>query len=71
MRIKRDDLKPCPFCGRTDTVEMTETQLEQNLVSYRVVCSRFIGGCGASSGSTIAISTTVDQWNSRKGSDSE
>lgn len=55
---KSIELKPCPFCGKTDTAKIMtvaeclclDNPTEWNKTHYGVVCDNIIGGCGASTG---------------------
>lgn len=66
-----DALKPCPFCGKVETVFVgTEEQIE--LLDYKpietvyaICCSKLKGGCGASSGYGETKQEARDAWNRR------
>lgn len=69
-----DKLKPCPFCGKKDTLHIANfRELEEcenfegyNVTPYvAVVCDFNKGGCGASSGYRISSQKAVEVWNQR------
>ena len=68
---------PCPFCGKTKSLEVItgldlmdeEQEFWQHSESYSVVCSAARpggkGGCGAMGGFTDTAVGAVNKWNSR------
>ena len=67
------ELKPCPFCGQTETLEIgtfdelnsVETE-EDGFENYAVCCSANNGGCGASSGYAENKELAICKWNERR-----
>jgi len=70
-----DELLPCPFCGKSDTVEPIEASqlyadmqvsiLNKPQESFAVVCSVWKEGCGASSGFKLTREKAAKLWNRR------
>lgn len=69
------ELKPCPFCGETDTLvainfnemygyEKGEDAYHQD-PRYTIVCSRMRGGCGATGGYKKDAELAIENWNTR------
>jgi len=54
------DIKPCPFCGKSDSVEI-ECDSEQ----FYVICSCYKDGCGASGGYRDTEEDAWEAWNKR------
>lgn len=79
----RKSLKPCPFCGKAGTVEITDAHDLEECENFEdeecpaetggscgfhaVVCSVHKGGCGASSGYAPTEKEAVELWNRRPG----
>ena len=65
----KDKLKPCPFCGGTDTLCINrETDKWENkpwTYQYQVICDWNSGGCGSSSGFYDSMEDARDAWNER------
>lgn len=71
------ELRPCPFCGRADTPEVTDWNdangIDEDDPAYEdgpafvVVCNYRAGGCGAVGGVRDRLSEAVDAWNGRAG----
>ena len=54
------DIKPCPFCGKSDTVE-----IECDSEHIYVFCNTYNDGCGASSGYCNTEEEALELWNKR------
>lgn len=54
------DIKPCPFCGKSDTVE-----IECDSEYIYVFCNTYNDGCGASSGYANTEEEALELWNKR------
>lgn len=65
------DLKPCPFCGKTENLCITrEPNYWDNKLAgyqYQVVCDASCnnGGCGSSCGFKDSITEAKEAWNRR------
>ena len=64
------DLKPCPFCGRTDKLVFYETVQEFDdckIHQYTIYCdaSGDKTGCGASCGYQRTKEEAIEAWNRR------
>jgi len=59
---KKEELKPCPFCGKSSSLTRDEVG-EQTAI----VCDANRGGCGAQSGYTGLKEQPTYRWNMRKG----
>lgn len=57
-----EDLKPCPFCGHTDSLQVSWVHSES---FKQVICSALSDGCGASSGGYESEDEAVKIWNTR------
>ncbi len=55
-------IKPCPFCGREDSVYMLKERDE-----WHVQCDFTWGGCGAGGGWRKTPKEAADAWNKRAG----
>ena len=66
----REKLKPCPFCGKTDTLRITY-DFSNHKTYKQVVCDWNLDGCGASSGwrechdDNDRTKEAVEAWNKR------
>ena len=56
--MKTPDLKPCPFCGRTDHVQIVSHGFER----YSVICLN----CQLQHGQWHGLSVAIDAWNMRR-----
>lgn len=54
------ELKPCPFCGKTSSVQWDS----YNGIHY-ILCNIKNGGCGSTSGGYENKSETLELWNTR------
>lgn len=62
----RAELEPCPFCGKTEPVEVKHRETEVfAFENYDVVCDSLNGGCGASSGYRRTEEDAIAAWNTR------
>lgn len=52
------NLKPCPFCGKTDTMVF-------KVSAIKIVCSFMKNGCGGSSGQADTKAEAILKWNTR------
>ena len=66
------ELKPCPFCGRTDTLiihEVSQQLDDTDIKQYTVICntSGDNAGCGANCGYRhFTKQAAIAAWNKRK-----
>lgn len=65
-----EELRPCPFCGRSDTMCFSNNHEECDddidvPTMYIVVCSMHDGGCGAHSGYYETKLEAAAAWNRR------
>lgn len=65
-----NNLLPCPFCGKTNTLDMydnTEDEAFADYPMYRIVCNATRNnGCGGSSGYKDSKVGAIALWQSRK-----
>ena len=54
-----EELKPCPFCGRTPVMKNNIDSMKS--LSYYVKCV-----CGARLASTLSVSAAAEMWNRRE-----
>lgn len=72
-------LLPCPHCGRSDTLALTnchdleacgdkcdEKEIHFSRYSWAVVCDFCKGGCGAAGGFRTTKAKAMEAWNERK-----
>ena len=65
--MTNNDLKPCPFCGKTISVRIKVypnkdiSEIEQ----YAIVCDHMRGGCGSESGHYDDPNNAIKYWNRR------
>ena len=68
------ELKPCPFCGNSETPMVVRDLLPDNddiTFRWRVICSMFNGdGCGAQTSVRISREKAIKAWN-RRANDAE
>jgi len=55
------ELKPCPFCGKTDALELD--YIYEGIT--QIICNSLKDGCGASSGGYESEEETREVWNTR------
>lgn len=66
-----EKLKPCPFCGKTDTIGVfSHSQIEdlyesKGLDCFAVCCDAQNGGCGAVGGYEEERDDAIATWNRR------
>ena len=76
----RYELIGCPFCGREDTVNLSDCSECFSCVDeppcdccdwkkYLIACNVNIGGCGAASGLYDTKEEAIEAWNSRVNND--
>ena len=60
-------LKPCPFCGKTDSLVVWAEGDQYHVVCDAADCADGTsnGGCGASSGFADSIAEAAKAWNKR------
>ena len=58
--MKKSVLKPCPFCGKEESVYMQKEGRD-----YAVVCDFNWGGCGACGGYRETTKDAAEAWNNR------
>lgn len=56
------DLKPCPFCGRTEGGLFVETD---EIGWHYVICAPSDGGCGATGPGGVDDEHAIELWNRR------
>ena len=73
-------LKPCPFCGKINTLTITNcVELEEcknfegcDFDGYKTICCDVNkGGCGAAAGYAKDESLMIEKWNMRAGEENE
>lgn len=61
------ELKPCPFCGRADSVNRDKFDtLILRFSLYSVFCDRDKGGCGAYGAYERTEEDAIKAWNRRQ-----
>ena len=58
------ELKPCPFCGKKESVIVFKENDE-----YIVCCDWSQDGCGATGGYSDSIKSAIEKWNRRAEND--
>lgn len=59
------DIKPCPFCGKSDCVEFNWEESDDSYPQVQVICDATKGGCGSSSGFKDTEEEVLELWNKR------
>ena len=62
------ELKPCPFCGKIESLEIESkpiTFTDSPLAQYRILCNAHKRGCGCSSGWECSKEDVIKYWNWR------
>lgn len=67
MNDKEIELKPCPFCGRRDSVMIEEHNYGNGDFGFFVICE----WCGSRSGICPSINDSMEAWNTRAPSNIE
>lgn len=67
----KNNLKPCPFCGKdvatvVTNIELNELEPHEEPEQFAVVCDFCKGGCGSMSGWAMSEERAVENWNKRK-----
>ena len=64
---ERESLKPCPFCGNREALDLEDFYEGSVLDStdIAVVCNFHKGGCGASSSYQRSEAEAIAAWNRR------
>ena len=61
-----ENIKPCPFCGETESVRlMNRVGKDGWRDRFYVLCEYDNGGCGAQSGWYHSVIEAVESWNQR------
>jgi hypothetical protein len=77
MKILEVEMLPCPFCGNTESIELTDSKYfyqDDEDIEYEIICSAERNvvenickdGCGASSGFSPTQFGAIEKWNTRK-----
>lgn len=69
------DLKPCPFCGSRDALQIydgkdtlqTASLLKGPLTgnTFSILCNILLAGCGAEAGVRVTPDRAISAWNDR------
>ena len=62
-----DEIKKCPFCGKTPEIveEWEQHGLHEGGYAWVVRCNYLKGGCGAKGGGRPEKEEAIDAWNRR------
>lgn len=73
---KHLDLKPCPFCGTSDALQLWDGRDQGQISSllpqvegnrFSICCNTNLAGCGAESGVRQSPDEAIVAWNNRPG----
>lgn len=59
------ELKPCPFCGKTEHLEVIKLEDSMHPKHYKVTCAITSGGCGGIGGYRFSKQEAIEAWNAR------
>ena len=65
------DIKPCPFCGESDFVELCsdadyiDDPCDGHIEQFQVCCNAIKGGCGSCGGFRDTEEEALELWNKR------
>ena len=61
----REELKPCPFCGKSKTLFVEHDNCYENDDFYYVVCCISDYGCGTTGPGARTEQAAIVEWNRR------
>ena len=59
------ELKPCPFCGKSEHLEILKIEDSKHPKHYKVTCDITSGGCGGIGGYRFSNQEAIEAWNTR------
>lgn len=59
------ELKPCPFCGKTEHLEIVKREDSKHPKHYFATCDITSGGCGGIGGYRFSKQEAIEAWNQR------
>lgn len=59
------ELKGCPFCGRSEHLEIVKLEDSMHPKQYKVTCDITSGGCGGIGGYRFSKQEAIEAWNNR------